>query len=38
MEVVLVYEGKVKKNTNKKVALKFIINSLLEAKRKKKKE
>ena len=31
MEVVLVYEGKV-------IALKFIINSLLEAKRKKKKE
>ena len=31
----IVYEGKVKKNTNKKVALKFIINSLLEAKREK---
>ena len=32
----IVYEGKVKKNSNKKVALKFIINSFLETKRDKK--
>ena len=32
----IVYEGKVKKNSNKKVALKFILNSLLDMKREKK--